>query len=144
MVQVRYSYNLYLGHEISIIYILSRSNFLSLPLKGCDFVEKDCIEKTNIHRSKIGGVVPDYARGFFCAEPMTVKKNNEHEFIYQCDPSHTHKAGCDLVNRGEAHRLPKEGRYFGHKVIHRLFKNVFSIDSRCHTNFVFFFTSTTN
>jgi len=68
---------------------------------GCDFVDKDCV---------VAGTVPDYAKGFFCNHTMD-RTDNQDDLIYTCDPSHTHKAACDLADRGEEY-IPPSGKYF--------------------------------
>lgn len=81
---------------------------------GCDFVEKECIERND--DLPMGGELPQYSKGFFCADAITRSQNGDLNIDYTCDPSHRLKAGCDLIDRGEQYRLPKEGRYFANPV----------------------------
>ena len=48
---------------------------------GCGFVESSCI---------VGGKVPDYSKGFFCANSELAGSRSG------CDYTHHNKAGCDL------------------------------------------------
>jgi len=59
---------------------------------GCDFVEKDCI---------VNDEIPDYAKGFFCNSTIDISSSNEMSYEYTCDPAHTHKAVCDLYDKGK-------------------------------------------
>ena len=82
---------------------------------GCDFVEKKCIEKSN-NNKRHGGKIPQFGLGYFCDNPVRQLSDGGYKFDYTCDPSHKFKAGCDLLERSELTRLPKEGRYFTDKV----------------------------
>lgn len=70
---------------------------------GCDFVEADCVVPDPA--SETGGRVPKYARGYFCADLTRVVERDDGDgrrrsldYVHTCDPTHTHKAGCDLFD----------------------------------------------
>jgi len=72
---------------------------------GCDFVLNDCIVN--------GGEIPDYSRGYFCNNSLEQNNNGQLYGDLTCDPSHTHKAFCDLSDQGPP--VPEEYQYFNNK-----------------------------
>ena len=74
--------------------------------KGCDFVLNDCVVN--------GGEIPDYSRGYFCNNSLEQNYNGQLYGDLTCDPSHTHKAFCDLSDQGPP--VPEEYQYFNNKV----------------------------
>jgi len=59
---------------------------------GCEFVNDDCIKD---------GEVPDYSKGFFCNQKISLGKLGLVPTAITCDPSRTHKAVCDFADRND-------------------------------------------
>jgi len=72
---------------------------------GCDFVENNCIDSK--------GNVPDVFKEHFCNTPITISSNGlidtQRSGKQTCDPSHTQKTYCDLVNTNEVVAIGKTG-----------------------------------
>jgi len=72
---------------------------------GCDFIENKCIDSK--------GNVPDVFEEHFCNSPISIKANGridlERSGSQTCDPSHTQKTFCDLVNVNEVVAIGKTG-----------------------------------
>lgn len=63
---------------------------------GCEFVESSCINHD--------GSVPYHSKGFFCNDVLPFLEPNvadASKVIYGCDPSHSRKAVCDLIDYGD-------------------------------------------
>jgi hypothetical protein len=58
---------------------------------GCRFLHDECIADN-------GKVVPDYMQGFFCNVELDSREFELSTASRMCDPYHTHKAFCDLVD----------------------------------------------
>ena len=72
---------------------------------GCDFIENNCLDSN--------GDVPEVFREQFCNNPISVSAggqiNPSESGPQTCDPSHTQKAYCDLVNTNEVNQIGKTG-----------------------------------
>lgn len=64
---------------------------------GCDFVEGECIDSS--------GGVPDHAKGAFCNVLISWKSKfvgDASRVEYGCDPSHTQRAVCDMIDYSDS------------------------------------------
>eukprot|EP00571_Detonula_confervacea_P016006 CAMPEP_0172307978 /NCGR_PEP_ID=MMETSP1058-20130122/8715_1 /TAXON_ID=83371 /ORGANISM="Detonula confervacea, Strain CCMP 353" /LENGTH=1040 /DNA_ID=CAMNT_0013020301 /DNA_START=40 /DNA_END=3162 /DNA_ORIENTATION=+ len=72
---------------------------------GCDFIDGNCIDDK--------GRVPEAFEEQFCNTPISVSSsgliNTQDSGSQTCDPSHTQKTYCDLVNTNEMVAIGKEG-----------------------------------
>lgn len=70
---------------------------------GCDFLEMPCIDAD--------GKVPDVFDEHFCNTPVRIEGGqiDTSNSPQACDPSHTQKAHCDLVNVNEINAIGKTG-----------------------------------
>ena len=72
---------------------------------GCDFIENNCIDSN--------GNVPDVFTEHFCNSPIAISANGlidpQKSGGQTCDPSHTQKTYCDLVNTNEVIAIGKTG-----------------------------------
>jgi hypothetical protein len=73
---------------------------------GCDFVEENCINPD--------GRVPEVFEGHFCNERISISSNGlintqAKGSSQTCDPSHTQKTYCDLVDTNEIIAIGKTG-----------------------------------
>ena len=81
---------------------------------GCDFINGQCIDGSN-------GTVSETFTEMFCNSPTTIKNQRvdvETSGPQTCDPSHTQKTYCDLINTNEMtggailDESPMEYQYF--------------------------------
>ena len=72
---------------------------------GCDFIEENCIDSD--------GNVPQVFTEHFCNTPIEISGNGlidtQSSGGQTCDPSHTQKTYCDLVNTNEVVAIGKTG-----------------------------------
>ena len=72
---------------------------------GCEFVENNCIDSN-------GNVPPEFEE-HFCNNPISISSNGlidvKSSGPQTCDPSHTQKTYCDLVNTNEVVAIGKTG-----------------------------------
>jgi len=86
-----------------------RSDYVQISMfghgAGCDFVENKCIDAR--------GNVPDVFEEHFCNAPISISANGlidpQRSGPQTCDPSHTQKTYCDLVNTNEVVAIGKTG-----------------------------------
>lgn len=86
-----------------------QSNYVQISMfghgAGCDFVENNCIDSK--------GNVPKVFKEHFCNTPISISANGlidtQRSGAQTCDPSHTQKTYCDLVNTNEIVQIGKMG-----------------------------------